>query len=91
MPFFCCKKDDRHRQAKSDIKESILKSEDLLFQWCIISAEADNNIASDVLRHIVELYTTIRGFAFAKSCMEMYKQAHKKTLQKKRSLRSTLC
>ena len=89
--FFCHKKDGHHKQAKSDINESILKSEDLLFEWCIISAEADNNIASDVLRRIVELYTTIRGFAFAKSCMEMYKQAHQMTLQKKRSLRSTLC
>ena len=78
------------KQAKSDISELVLRSEDLL-EWCIISAEADNNIASDVLCRIVELYTTIRGFAFAKLCIEMYKQAHQKTLQKNRSLHSTLC
>ena len=91
MPFFCRNKDYHHKQAKSDISESILKSEDLLFEWCIISAEADDNIASDVLHRIVELYTTIRGFAFAKSFIEMYKQAHQKTLQNKRSLCSTFC
>ena len=93
MPFFCRKKDYHHKQAKSDISESIniLKSEDLLFECCIISAEADDNIASDVLHRIVELYTTIRGIAFAKLCIEMYKQAHQKMLQKKRSLCSTLC
>ena len=59
MPFFCRNKDCHHKQAKSGISESILKSEDLLFEWCIISAEADDNIASAVLRRIVELYTTI--------------------------------
>ena len=76
---------------KAAAVEAILKSEDLLFEWCIIAAEADDNVATTVLHQIVELYVTIRGFAFAKSCLEMYKQAHKKTLQKKRALRSELC
>ena len=34
---------------------------------------------------------TVRGFAFAKSCLELYKQARKKTLQKRRALHSELC
>ena len=88
--YFSRNKDGHHKQVKVDITKSVLQNEDLLFEWCLISFEADNDIATDVLRHIVELYTTIRGFAFVKSCIEMYKQAHQKTLQKKRALHSTL-
>ena len=34
-----------------------------------------------LLKQIVKLYTTIRGFAFVLSCLEIYKQAQKKPLQ----------
>ena len=81
----------RNKHIKSTVKKAILISEDLLFEWCIISAEADDDIATEVLHRIVDLYMTIRGVAFTKSCIEMYKQAHQKTLQKKRALRSELC
>ena len=40
-----------------------------------------------VLKMMVELYVTIRGFAFASSCIELYKVAHKKKLQKSKALR----
>ena len=71
--------------------DGILQNEDLLFQWDILAAEMDNDVTSAVLQQIVELYVTIRGFAFATSCLELYKQANKKTLQKKKALRSQLC
>ena len=72
------------------LMEAILTSEDVLFQWSLISAESDD-ISSLVLQRIVKLYMTVRGFAFASSCLELYKQAHKKTLQKRRALRSEIC
>ena len=40
-----------------------------------------------VLKMMVELYVTICGFAFASSCLELYKVAHKKKLQKSKALR----
>ena len=43
------------------------------------SAEMDNDVTSAVLKQFVKLYVTIRGFAFTTSCLELYKQAHKKT------------
>ena len=55
------------------------------------SAEMDNDVTSAVLKQIVKLYVTIRGFVFTTSCLELYKQAHKKTLQKKKALRRELC
>ena len=36
---------------------------------------------------MVELYVTITGFSFATSCVELYKQSTKKTLQKGKGIR----
>ena len=78
--------------TKAEILDSLLKNEDLLFQWCfIIRTTVDNDSSPILLKQIVELYLTVRGFAFATSCLELYKQAHKKTLQKKKPLRKKLC
>ena len=59
--------------------------------WCLVTASYNDAVATTVLHKIVDLYVTIRGFAFATSCIEMYKQEHKKTLQKRWALRSELC
>ena len=85
--YFCT---SERATAIKIIQDSILKSNDLLFQWSLISADSDDDVASTVLFEIVKLYTTIRGFAFAKTCMEQYKQAKRKTTQKSRALRSNL-
>ena len=60
-----------------------LQNEDLLFQWAILTAEIENEVLTAVLKQLVDLYVTIRGFVFASSCLEFYKQFLKKTLQKK--------
>lgn len=81
-----------HKQVQPNvIRKNILQSNDLQFEWCLIASEADEETATIVLQKIVDLYVTIRGFAFAKSCLEQYKQAQKKTLQKKLALHSELC
>ena len=72
------------------IQDSLLKSNDLLFQWSLIAAGSDDDVASIVLFEIVKLYITLRGYAFTKSCMEQYKQAKRKPIQKSRTLRSNL-
>jgi len=77
--------------AKEVITETILRSNDVQFTWSLIGADYEHDICSDVLRRIVNMYIAIRGFAFASSCLELYKQANKKILQKKRALRSELC
>ena len=63
--------------TKAEILDSLLKNEDLLFQWCfIIRTTMDNDSSPILLKQIVKLYLTVRGFAFATSCLELYKQAH---------------
>lgn len=71
--------------------EAIVGNNDLLFQWCIIAAQVEEDVSKLVLQRIVSLYVTVRGFGFASSCMELYKQAQHKTMSKTRALRSELC
>lgn len=73
--------------TRKTILDSTLKNEDLLFQWTLISTNAEDSIGSDLLRRICTLYLTVRGFAFASSCLELYKQRHKKQVQKSKALR----
>ena len=83
-----CNKEDFKKETTT---KAVFESNDVLFTWCLLSAGISDDIATVVLHEIVELYVTIRGFAFVTSCLELYKQEHKKTLQKKRALRSQLC
>ena len=66
----------------------ILTNEDVLFHWCMVFCDVPEELSNELLKHIVELWTTIRGFSFAKSYMEMYKQATKKVLQRSKALPS---
>jgi len=75
--------------AKQGVIDAILQNEDILFQWCFCCGGLD--MENNLLTKIVELFVTIRGFASASSCLELYKQAHQRTLQKKKALRKTLC
>lgn len=79
--------------SKDDLIKDIITNDEVLFQWCLVTSStegsADEQLAS-LLKMIIDLYVTIRGFAFASSCLELYKQAKKKTLQKTKPLRSKL-
>ena len=68
----------------------LLVNEDVQFYWCIVCCEIPEEIAREVLKSIAELWTTIRGFSFAKSYMEIYKQTTTKSLQRSKALRKNL-
>ena len=46
--YFSRNKDGHNKQVKADIPKSVLKNEDLLFEWCLISVEADDDIATEM-------------------------------------------
>ena len=77
--------------ARQVLVDVIRKNEDLLFEWDMLSAEVEEEVSVAVLHKIIDLYVTVRGFRFATSCLEIYKQAHQTTLQKKKALRRELC
>ena len=72
------------------LMDTLIASEDVLFQWSLLGHEIDDVKGMTVLSKIVKLYVTTRGHAFASSCVELYKQYKKKTLQKRKALRTEL-
>ena len=69
----------------------VLRSDnDVLFYWSLITADIDDNCASKLLEMIVEHWITLRGFSYASSIMEKYKQTNKKNIEKSKGLRKTL-
>ena len=71
--------------TKAEIIDGLLQNEDLLFQWCfVVRTTVDDESSPILLKQIVELYLTVKGFAFATSCLELYKQAHKKHCKRKK-------
>ena len=72
------------------VMESVLQDESVQFHWCMLTTDIEEDKAKVLLTMIVDLFITVRGFSFAKSFMEMYKQATKKSTQKSKALRKTL-
>lgn len=73
---------------KEKIQDAILNDSDMLFNWCLASpfkAEDDEHITSIVA--ITKKWITIRGFSFARSVLEKYKQENKKGTAKSKPLR----
>ena len=75
------------KSTNKGIIDKILSDEGLLFQWCfVVGIVVDIELSEVLLIQIAELYLTVRGNAFASSCLELYKQASKQPLQKKKGL-----
>ena len=72
------------------VTTDILTDDDLLFNWCLAVGLNDDDIADICLKEIVKKWITIRGYSFANSMMEMYKQYSKKGTDKSKPLRSKL-
>ena len=76
--------------SKEKVMGAMLTNEDLQLRWKSLSSTVDDNISVDILKRIVNLYLTVRGFAFTSSIMELYKRKHRKKTQKSKALRKTL-
>ena len=78
---------DLHLPSAVDI---IVKDENVLFAWAIESASWEQDSADVLLRMIAERWVTMRGFSFARSIMELYKQKVKRNIQKSKGVRKQL-
>ena len=80
--------DDMFRKRVID---NILSSDEVLFSWCFIAdGDLDDSLSEKCLSKIISKWVTIRGFSFANSMIEMYKQHFKKGTEKSKPLRSTV-
>ena len=78
-------------EGKSVIIDFMLSKDDVQFYWSMMSVdiqEEEHN--SELLRHIVQLWLTIRGFSISKAWMEDYKCAVKIGRAKSKGLRKNL-
>ena len=67
-----------------------MNSADVLFYWNIVSESWEEEVASTMLRMIVNLWITIRKFSAASGWIEIHKQASSKQLQKSKGVRKRL-
>jgi len=59
--------------------------------WCRADFEEDDQrVHSELLRKIIELFLTVRGFSYASAWLEKYKQKAKKGNYKSKSLCKTI-
>ena len=77
-------------ETKNKLLNSILHDEDVTFTWYNLMEEVEVHEADTLLNMVVDLYITIRGHWFAKTCVEKYKQDNKESIQKSKSLRKTV-
>ena len=75
---------------KDKIIEKVATNADVLHLWSFCVPDADKCVSHTLSRKVVELYVNIQDFAFASSCVALYKQANKKTLSKSKALRTEL-
>jgi len=83
-----------HEADKKDkFIDSLISNDNILFYWEIVGAdfeEDDQQVHTNLLRKILELFLTVRGFSYASAWLEKYKQRAKKGNQKAKSLRKKI-
>ena len=73
------------------ILQMVTLDDDIQFCWSVLTEDIeDPDATSQLLDMIVEHWITLRGFSYASSIMEKYKQAQKKNVQKSKGLRKNL-
>ena len=78
---------------REEMVQKVVTSDDVQFYWLITTADFDideSEVHTALLKEIVQLYVTIRGFAYSSFWVEKYKQSTKKSTQRSKSLRRDL-
>ena len=81
--------------SMEDRRETVIKSvsndTDVQFHWSMVSVDiADEQHAIQLLKEIIGLWVTIRGFSIAGAWLEEYKQASHSSVRKSKPLRKGL-
>ena len=72
----------------NEMVEFITASKDVQFYWHLLSSDVEEEDANDeLLCMIADLWIVIRGFSFARSLLEQYKQSHAVNTSKAKALR----
>ena len=84
------KKQDKPRDIKEELINSIEKDEMVQCHWTAMSAEWEPEESQILFTMVTNLWVTMRGFSYASAWMERWKQETKKSIQKSQPLRKKL-
>ena len=77
-------------RCREKLTDAVRNNEDVLFHWCMLTAETEESHAETIFNMLVSMWITVRGFTFASAFVEMYKQEKKKGLQRSKALRKNI-
>ena len=75
---------------REQVEGAVMDNDEVLFQWCMLTADVSDADATVVLEMLVKLWIVIRGFSFASAWLELHKQRKKKSLQRSKALRKDI-
>ena len=75
---------------KDDVISHTVCDPNVVFHWDLVSDISDEAHSLELLREVIELWFTIRGFSIANQLFEDYKRASKMNIKGKKGLRKTL-
>ena len=79
------------QDRKEELISSVVQNDNVLFYWTLLSEDIEGEQESlELLRDIVELWLTIRGFSIASEWMEIHKSRSSKSTKKSKALRRSL-
>ncbi len=81
---------DKIPRLGDEVKQAIVKNDDVQFFWAMVSAYWEAESAAVLLEMVVSQWVKIRGFSFASGWVEEFKATQKKTLQKSKGVRKQL-
>ena len=74
-------------QSKEEIVSCIVEDADVQFSWLLLCLDLDGEeLSNELLKHVVEMWLTIRGFSMADAWMEYYKQSDESKHQEQKRL-----
>ena len=76
--------------SRKGLQDKIIADEDVQFYWSMVSVDLQDEVSSELLQHIIDLWVKMRGFALTSAWMEAYKRASQKTTKGKKGLRKQL-
>ena len=78
-------------EGKAGIIQFVSVDENVQFYWTMIAADIEDDVQLyELLKQIIELWLTIRGFSISKMWMEKHKVDSRESVRRKKSLRSSL-
>ena len=81
---------NQSNSSKEELLHTVESDEDVQFAWSFLTVDLTEPESSILLKDVIQLWTTIRGYSIAAQFMEDYKQATRRSTKAKTSLRKEL-